>query len=116
MKKILIPLLGDDVAPRFDLAPEAVVATLDDGGTLVEERTIVLPSASSEVLCRVVLDERTNIVVCGGIDEEYYQYLNWKKVKVIDSVIGPYGEVFRRLGQNKLQAGDIIRPEDIELS
>jgi len=109
MKKILIPLLGDDVAPRFDLAPEAVVAGLDDEGGIVEERTIVLPNASSELLCRVVLDERINIVVCGGIDEEYYQYLNWKKVAVIDSVIGHYGEVLRRLAKDKLQSGDIIR-------
>lgn len=103
-------MLGDDVAPRFDLAPEAVVAGLDEDGGIVEERTIILPNASSELLCRVVLDERINIVVCGGIDEEYYQYLNWKKVAVIDSVIGHYGEVLRRLAQDKLQPGDIIRP------
>ncbi|MGB9615925.1 MAG: NifB/NifX family molybdenum-iron cluster-binding protein [Desulfomonilaceae bacterium] len=110
-KKVLIPLSGDDVAPRFDLAPEVVVATLDDEGALLDERAIVLPSASAEMLCRLILDEKTDVVICGGIDDEYFQYLTWKKVEVIDSVIGPYNEALRRLAAHALAPGDVIRPD-----
>uniref|UniRef100_A0A7C4ESN7 Dinitrogenase iron-molybdenum cofactor biosynthesis protein n=1 Tax=Desulfomonile tiedjei TaxID=2358 RepID=A0A7C4ESN7_9BACT len=110
-KKVLIPLSGDDVAPRFDLAPEVVVVTLDDDGAVLDERAIVLPSASAEILCRLILDEKTDVVVCGGIDDEYFQYLTWKKVKVIDSVIGRYDEVLRRLAAHALAPGDVIRPD-----
>ena len=38
MIKILVPLLGDDIAPRFDLAPEAYIALVDDNQKIVEER------------------------------------------------------------------------------
>ncbi len=113
VKKVLIPLSGDDVAPRFDLAPEVVVATLDDHGAVLDERAIVLPSSSAERLCRLILDEKTDVVVCGGIDDEYFQYLTWKKVEVIDSVIGPYCQVLRRLAAHSLAPGDIIRPDHL---
>ena len=111
-KKVLIPLSGDDVAPRFDLAPEVVVATIEEDGTIADEKAIVLPNASAETLCRVVLDEKTDVVVCGGIDDEYFQYLTWKNVEVIDSVIGPYIDVLLRLAANTLTPGDVVRPEN----
>jgi hypothetical protein len=47
--------------------------------------------------------------VCGGIEDEYYQYLKWKNVKVLDSVIGSYNDVIKRLESGTLQSGDIIR-------
>ncbi|HMK36930.1 MAG TPA: dinitrogenase iron-molybdenum cofactor biosynthesis protein [Desulfomonilaceae bacterium] len=104
--KILIPLLGDDVAPRFDLAPEALVAVLRPDGTYAEERTIILSEASAEELCRLVLTEKIDLVVCCGIDDEYYQYLNWKKVKVVDSVIGSSARILDRVKKGTLQDGD----------
>lgn len=110
---MLIPLAGDDVVHRFDLAPEVVVATLDDEGGILDERAIVLPNASAEVLCRVVLDEKIDMVICGVIDDEYFQYLIWKRVEVIDSIIGPYVEVLRRLASNTLSAGDVIRRDNL---
>jgi hypothetical protein len=106
--KILIPLSGDDVAPRFDLAPEAFVAVIRGDGTVVEDRTIILPHASAEALCNLILTEKIDMVVCCGVEEEYHQYLCWKKVKVIDSVVGPYTRVLDRLRQGTLVSGDIL--------
>jgi len=53
--------------------------------------------------------EKIGTVVCGGIEDEYYQYLKWKNVKVLDSVIGSYKDVIKRLESGTLQSGDIIR-------
>jgi predicted Fe-Mo cluster-binding NifX family protein len=106
--KILIPLLGDDVAPRFDLAPEAVIALLRADGSVAEERTLILSEASPEALCHLVLTEKVDTVVCCGIEDEYYQYLTWKKVTVIDSVIGPYAAVLDRVREGTLREGDIL--------
>lgn len=112
MKKVCIPLFGDDVAPRFDLAPEALIAGIDDDGRIADERTIVLSQASADALCRLILDERIALVVCGAIEDEYYQYLTWKKVKVVDSVIGSYGQVLDRVSTGHLKEGDILnRPK-----
>jgi len=106
--KILIPLLGDDVAPRFDLAPEALIAVLRSDGSLAEERTLILSEASPEALCHLILTEKVDTVVCCGIEDEYYQYLTWKKVKVIDSVMGPYTKVLEKMEKGTLRDGDIL--------
>ncbi|MBI4961829.1 MAG: dinitrogenase iron-molybdenum cofactor biosynthesis protein [Desulfomonile tiedjei] len=104
--KLLIPLLGDDVAPRFDLAPEALIAVIHSESGLIEDRTIILPEASAESLCHLILAEKVDTVVCCGIEDEYYQYLIWKKLKVIDSVMGPYVRVLDKAMKGTLSSGD----------
>jgi predicted Fe-Mo cluster-binding NifX family protein len=106
--KILIPLSGDDVAPRFDLAHEAFIATIKPDGEIVEERTIILSAASAESLCHLILTEKVETVVCCGIDDEYYQYLTWKKVKVLDSVIGSYVKILNKVKDGTIRSGDIL--------
>jgi predicted Fe-Mo cluster-binding NifX family protein len=106
--KILIPLSGDDVAPRFDLAPEAFIATVRPDGGISEERTIILSEASAEALCHLILAEKVDTVVCCGIEEEYYQYLTWKQVKVIDSVIGSYVRILEKLKKGTIHDGEIL--------
>ncbi len=106
--KVLICLYGNDIAPRFDLTTEVLIVTLGTEGTIGEERTLVLPQASPEKLCHMILTEEVKIVICGGIEEEYYQYLTWKRVKVIDSVIGPGDQALERLARGGLQSGDIL--------
>jgi len=108
-KKLLIPLNGNDVAPRFDLATEVLIASVDEETGLVEDKTIVLPHASPEDLCHLILTERADVVICGGVEEEYYQYLRWKKVEVIDSVIGSHRLVLKRFMEKELRPGDILR-------
>jgi predicted Fe-Mo cluster-binding NifX family protein len=98
-KRVLIPLLGDDVAPRFDLAPEALIVVIEPDGMTKVEKSLVLPQASAEALCAFVMKEKVDVVVCCAIEEEYYQYLAWKKAKVIDGVMGPYPQVLERLTQ-----------------
>ena len=105
--RVLIPLSGSDVAPRFDLATEVLVASLGERG-VDDQRTIVLSRASADELCRLVLAENVRTVVCGAIEDEYYQYLVWKKVRVLDWVIGPYERALAGLRDNRLQAGDVL--------
>jgi len=107
--KILIALYGNDVAPRFDLATEVFIAVLGAGGAVEEEKILVLPQASGEKLCHMILTEDVQVVICGGIEEEFYQYLTWKRVKVLDSIIGSYERVLERFRKGELQAGDIVR-------
>lgn len=108
-QKILIPLYVDQVAPRFDLATEVSIVSISEDGRSIEQKTVVLPRASAEQLCHLVLLEKIGTVVCGGIEDEYYQYLKWKKVNVLDSVIGALKDVVKRLESGTLQSRDIIR-------
>jgi predicted Fe-Mo cluster-binding NifX family protein len=106
-KRILIPLYGDEVAPRFDLATEVVITGAGPDGE--EERIVLLPHASADQLCHLILTEKVDTVLCNGIEEEYYQYLTWKKVRVIDTVIGTWQGVLERLKRHQLKPGDIIK-------
>lgn len=107
-RKALVPISGDEIAPRFDLASEVVIAAgLEEEGRW-EEKIVVLPRASAEQLCELVLAEGAEAVICGGIEEEHYQYLAWKRVEVLDSVIGPWTAALERYRRGELKAGDIL--------
>jgi predicted Fe-Mo cluster-binding NifX family protein len=114
LQKILVPLYGQAVAPRFDLATEVLIAVLKENGGIQEERTVVLPHGSADDLCRLILSEAVDTVICGGIEDEYYQYLRWKKVQVLDSVVGPARRALELLRQHDLSSDQVIpgRPQD----
>lgn len=107
-RKVLITLQGGDVAPRFDLSTEILTAAVGEGGAVGEEKMVVLPRASAEDLCQMILREEIGTVVCGGIEEEYYQFLVWKSVEVIDSVVGPWSRALDLLAKRELAAGAVL--------
>ena len=110
-EKLLITIWRDQVAPRFDLTSEVLVATVDSTGEVVHCKTVVLPTVSAENLCHMILTEGITMVICGGIEEEYFQYLTWKRVRVIDSVIGPYDRALEFARSGKLEPGAILSGE-----
>ncbi len=63
---------------------------------------------SAEELCNLIIKENVAILVCGAIEENNYKYLTWKKIKVIDSVIGPYQEALELALENKLEGNTIL--------
>ncbi|MCW7753978.1 hypothetical protein OOT00_08265 [Desulfobotulus sp. H1] len=114
MEKILIPIQGQDVAPRFDLATEVVILIREMGNPQPEERVMVLPQASAEQLCHLILSDGIGVLICGGIEEEYFQYLTWKKVRILDSVIGSWQMAARLYMEGGLSAGDVLRRRRME--
>jgi len=109
MNKVLICLHGSDVTPRFDLTTEVLIASIADNGIVQDERTLVLPQASAEKLCHMILTEGVHAIICGGIEDEYYQYLSWKRIHVIDSVIGHCDQVLEHYRGGTLQPGQILK-------
>lgn len=111
--KVLITIWYEDVAPRFDLTSEVLTAKVaPESGEIREKKTLVLPAPSAEELCRFILSEGVETVICGGIENEYYQFLAWKNVKVIDSVIGSYEKALELLGRGRLEAGVILKERE----
>jgi predicted Fe-Mo cluster-binding NifX family protein len=107
-QKILITINENDVAPRFDLATEVLISLLGDDGSIVENRTMVLARESAEYLCQLILAEEVNVVICGGIEEEFFDYLTWKKVRVLDSVMGPWERALERFRSGDLMMGTVL--------
>ncbi len=108
MSKVLIPLSGDEIAPRFDLCTEVWIGELDDAGQITDDRILVMPQASAEDLCQYILSEKTDTVVCGGIETEYYDFLCWKKIAVFDSVIATRKQALNALSSGTLTSGQIL--------
>ena len=65
-----------------------------------------------EALCHLILAEKVDLVVCCGIEDEYYQYLKWKKVRVIDCEMGPYSRVLDKVAKGTISNG--VTPLDVE--
>jgi predicted Fe-Mo cluster-binding NifX family protein len=107
-EKILITMWENNVAPRFDLTTEVLIARIEKDGTVTDQKTIVLAHESTEDLCQLILNEEVGVVVCGGIEEEFFDYLTWKKVKVFDSVMGPWERALERFRERKLKPGTIL--------
>ena len=98
----------DDVAPRFDLATEVLIVTEAGADGIGDKRMVVLPRASADQLCQLIITENIQTVICSGIEEDYYQYLTWKKIDVIDSVVGSSHSALKRYLEGVLKPGDIL--------
>lgn len=106
--RILIPLHENDVAPRFDLATDVLIATGSDITDSKEHKMVVLPRASADQICHLAITENVQVVICGGIEDTYYRYLIWKGIEVVDSVIGHSRSALKHYLDGKLKPGDIL--------
>ena len=112
MHKLLIPIQGDYVAPRFDLATEIVIARYDNGAIIGEPQIIIMERPSDEMLCQMAAEENITDVICGGIEEVHYNFLVWKKVAVLDAVIGNWRTAMEKIAAGTLHQGEILRNPD----
>jgi predicted Fe-Mo cluster-binding NifX family protein len=106
--KILITIQKNEVSPRFDQTSEILITESGDEKNPAAPRIILLPGISGEDICSLAIKEGISLVICGGIEETHYQYLKWKKIKVIDRVIGPYEQALHFAKTNKLKPGIIL--------
>jgi predicted Fe-Mo cluster-binding NifX family protein len=106
--KILITAQGDFVAQRFDLTAEVVLATVDNSELVGKPRTIIMDRPSPEDLSNMIMEENISVVICGGIEDRHYQFLTWKKIRVIDYVIGDHETALKKFLAGKLQPGDLL--------
>ena len=112
--KITIPLYHEEVAPRFDLATEVLIMILSKGNIIEEKKTIVLPRSSADDLCHLLLSENINTLICGAIEDEYFQFLKWKKIDIFDSISGNWSKAFHCWSKKTLKPGDILSSRSIE--
>jgi len=109
-KKILVTLYRDEVAPRFDLCSEVLLVIVDATGHEVSRQDLVLAHSSPDDLCDLILDREVAAVITGGIEEEHYHYLRWKRVDVVDAVAGLAEDALMRYLRGELSSGDILFP------
>jgi predicted Fe-Mo cluster-binding NifX family protein len=106
--KILITIEKNEVAPRFDQTSEILITETDGEKVTGNPRIILLPGTSGDDICGLAIKESVALVICGGIEETHYEYLLWKKIKVVDGVIGPYEQALHFAMTNNLKPGIIL--------
>mgnify|MGYP000008810881 CR=1 FL=1 len=112
MRKLLVVIQGDYVAPRFDLVTEVIIVKYEQNKVVEELKNIIMERPSGEALSQMMVDEHVTDLVCGGIEDLHYQFLVWKRVNVVDRVIAPWQAALDQHVQGRLQQGDVIRPTD----
>ena len=50
LHKIAIPILGEEIVPRFDLTTEVIILTTAKDSCIQDKKIIVLPRSSSDEL------------------------------------------------------------------
>lgn len=88
---------------------EVVIIEVDDGVVFPEPRELLLSEPSGDELCALAVNEAVDLVVCGGIDEVHYEYLVWKKITLIDGVVGPYQEALKLIADGLLAPNAIVQ-------
>ncbi len=107
-KRVLIPIYREEIHPRFDRAGEILLVTVSEDGQVMERKNLVLAQPSADEICNHVLRERITHVICGAIEEEYYHYLRWKRIDVLDFVAGLAEEALGRFIRGELKSGDVL--------
>ncbi len=108
MQKMMVLIQGDFVAPRFDLATEVLMVQFDKGNVIGEPKMIIMERSSDEALCQMAVEENITDIICGGIEEVHYNFLVWKKVAVLDAVIGNWRKAVEKGVAGTLSQGEIL--------
>jgi predicted Fe-Mo cluster-binding NifX family protein len=106
--KILLTVQDHSIAPRFDQATEIMIAEHDGQRLIAEPRTIILPHRSAEELSDLIVKEGVDCVICGGIEDSFHKFFTWKKITVIDGVIGSHAEALQRCLAGALLPGTVL--------
>jgi len=108
MEKILIPILDNELCPRFDLAPEVLIVSVTRETSAmgrISEQSIKIQNPSSEEMYRIINAEGINTIICAGIEKELYDFMNRKGIRVVDDVCGPVEPVLEAYLVRKLLSG-----------
>ena len=114
MQKLMVIIQGDFVAPRFDLATEVLIVRFENSKVVGEPKMIIRERPSDEELCQMAVEEQITNIICGGIEEVHFNFLVWKKVVVLDAVIGNWRTAVKKGVAGTLQQGEILTPDNDE--
>ncbi len=108
MRKMMVLIQGDFIAPRFDLTTEVLIVRFEKGNVIGEPKMIIMERSSDEALCQMAVEENITDIICGGIEEVHFNFLVWKKVTVLDAVIGSWRTAVEKGVAGTLQQGEIL--------
>lgn len=86
--RLAIPLLGDDVAPRFCSAPAALVVALEADRVLSRER-VGWPPGPIPARLLTLAGLGVDVVLCGGFNRAFLPMAERLGLRVVWRLVGP---------------------------
>ena len=108
MEKILLPLFNNELAPRFDLAVDVLILSVTRETSVmgkIQEKVTVLETPSGEAMCRLAVTEGVQTVITAGIEKEFFDFLEWKGIRVVDNICGQVDTIIEAHLGGKLAQG-----------
>lgn len=107
--KLALCLLNGRIAPRCFDAAEFLMVTIRKGDTITNKKAIAVAALDPQELCTLVEHLKPNLMICGGVREEFQQKLKKNNIKLIHNVIGNVDDVVNRYMEGTLCSGDIVK-------
>lgn len=108
MKTIAICHLRGRVAPRCDFTEEFLIVTFNNEGSIIEKKVLIAATLKPSELAKQLSHQYVEVLICGGVKEDWQEILRKNNIQVIDNVIGDVEKVFIRYTEDKLRPGNTI--------
>jgi predicted Fe-Mo cluster-binding NifX family protein len=84
---VAIPIYEDTVSPRFDLATELLIMTLENSKVQSEKRISIQGLYPLHIL-KTIIEEKINVVLCGAVNGFCLRFLGCNGIEVIPGLVG----------------------------
>jgi predicted Fe-Mo cluster-binding NifX family protein len=105
--RVILCTLNGRIAPKYYDAAQLLLLHIRDG-VVAHREVIAVEALEPDELCSLVLHMKTDVVICGGIRQDYQEKLAGSSVQLIYNVIGNTEEVVERFVEGTLRTGDIV--------
>lgn len=106
MHVILCTVLGR-IAPKYYDAAQ-LLSLIIQGDKIVQRKVIAVEALNPDELCALVLHMKADVIICGGIRQDYLHKLEGTSIRLIYNVIGKVDDVIQRFLSGTLKSGDIV--------
>ena len=107
--KIAIPVFHTKISPRFDSTQGFILLQIENSNVIKREK---LPTKNWPPSAKIkqLVDLEVDTLICGGIDLESMQQLNFKGIKIYSWITGEIEDAVTRFLNQGMESGIILGP------
>ena len=104
---VIVCTVNGRIAPKYYDAAQ-LLSLIIKNGNVINREVIAVDALDPDELCALVLHLKADVVICGGIRQDYQRKLDGASVQLIYNVIGNIDDVVKRFVEGTLRTGDIV--------
>lgn len=107
--KVVICEASGVFAPRYDHTENVIFLSINDSGEIESGITLNVEMLDPGGLTELIRLSAVDILICGGMQNEWKEKILNREIEIIDNIIGNAGKVVERLLSGNLNPGTIIK-------